>query len=115
VQSQTVVCERNEHLIYCCIRCGTTWTANGDDPNYLRDLIELNKVDISHGYCPICLRGERLSGIRRSQRREGYPDCYLRRDTCNELACCYRSSCDETEIEKWKGRIIQIKPHNEGL
>jgi hypothetical protein len=83
-------------MTYACLVCGTTWNQDG----------EFTK-EFSHGICPICLRSRGRDTIRRRQRREGYEGCY---DTgihnCGEISCCFRFSCQPSEIEQWEDSII---------
>lgn len=107
MQSQTVVCERNEHLVYRCIKCGCYWDTNGYNKEELKELILQNKIGVSSGYCPECLRGQAVSKIRKSQKQNGYPSCYLKaEESCDQTACCYRSSCLEEEVDKWRDLVV---------
>jgi hypothetical protein len=85
-----------------------------DTPENIREMIERDQVDISSGYCPECLRGQAVSKIRKSQKQNGYPTCYLKaEDFCDQLKCCYRSSCLEEEVEKWRQQVVLRKSYTE--
>lgn len=113
MQSQTAT-ECDDSYVYRCVRCGIYWSNNGEDHEKLRDMIKQNKIDVSSGYCPVCLRGQSLEKIRRAQKREGHRACYLREDgSCDQKACCYRSSCLEEEVEKWRKKVVLRESHIE--
>ena len=112
MQSQTT--KGDDEYVFCCVRCGIYWCNDGEDHERIRELIKQKKINISHGYCPECLRGQSTFKIRRSQKKEGHAQCYLKsEDSCDQQKCCYRSSCLEEEVEKWKKKIVLRTPHIE--
>ncbi|MFH0824850.1 MAG: hypothetical protein V2B18_19020, partial [Pseudomonadota bacterium] len=79
-----------------CLNCGVEW----GDP-------EASDMDISHGYCPQCLRGYYTERIRRAQLRSGYSDCFNRRyNDCTELFCRFRCACQDYLVEEWEKGVI---------
>ncbi len=84
-------------LKYKCLLCGIEW----GDPR-------ASESDISHGYCPTCIRKQYTSRIHRAQREAGYSDCFNRgHNDCAEHACCFRTACQEDLVKSWKRAIIQ--------
>ena len=69
-------------LKYKCLLCGIEW----GDPR-------ASESDISHGYCPTCIRKQYTSRIHRAQREAGSSDCFNRgHNDSAEHACCFRNS-----------------------
>ncbi|MGB6066314.1 MAG: hypothetical protein WBG50_16045 [Desulfomonilaceae bacterium] len=84
-------------LKYKCLLCGIEW----GDPR-------ASETDISHGYCPTCIRKQYTSRIHRAQRAAGYSDCFNRgHNDCAEHGCCFRAACQEDLVKSWKRAIIQ--------
>ena len=54
-------------LKYKCLLCGIEW---GDS--------QATEADISHGYCPACIRTRYTQRIHDAQLRAGYSDCFNR-------------------------------------
>ncbi len=81
---------------YECLLCGAQW----GDP-------EASESDISHGYCPLCLRAFYTDKIRRSQVKSGYSDCFNRGyNDCSEENCWFRAACQDAHIEGWRGEVF---------
>lgn len=90
-------------LKYKCLMCGIEW----GDPL-------ATEADISHGYCPKCIRDCYTDKIHRSQRQAGYSDCFNRgHDNCTEEECCFRAACQEDLIRDWKKEIIESNGDSE--
>jgi hypothetical protein len=84
-------------LKYKCLLCGIEW----GDPR-------ATDSDISHGYCPACIRNQYTSRIHRAQREAGYSDCFNRgHNDCSEEGCCFRAACQDELIRGWKRAVIQ--------
>jgi hypothetical protein len=83
-------------LKYQCLLCGVEW----GDPR-------ASESDISHGYCPSCIRKRYTSRIHKSQRDQGYSDCFNRGyNDCAEESCSFRAACQDASINNWKRAII---------
>ncbi len=84
-------------LKYKCLLCGIEW---GD--------AQAGESDISHGYCPTCLRQRYTSRIHRAQLQDGYSDCFNRGyNDCSEDQCCFRAACQDDSLRSWRKAIIQ--------
>ncbi len=84
-------------LKYKCLLCGIEWGA-----------AQATESDISHGYCPKCIRKHYTHRIQQSQLRAGYSDCFNRGyNDCCEEACCFRAACQDDLISSWKRAVIQ--------
>lgn len=83
-------------LKYKCLLCGIEW----GDP-------EATDADISHGYCPACIRTRYTERIHEAQVREGYSDCFNRGyNNCSEVGCCYRPACQDDSVASWRERLL---------
>ncbi len=83
-------------LKYKCLICGIEW---GDR--------RATDADISHGYCPKCIRGRYTDRIHKAQLKEGYSDCFNRgHNDCSEAFCCFRAACQDASLTKWKKEVI---------
>lgn len=94
-------------LKYKCLLCGIEW----GDPR-------ASELDISHGYCPTCIRTRYTGKIHKSQREAGYSDCFNRGyNDCSEESCSFRAACQEELIKGWKQAVIQraAAEESEGL
>jgi hypothetical protein len=84
-------------LKYKCLMCGIEW----GDP-------QASESDISHGFCPTCIRKRYTDRIHRSQIQAGYSDCFNRGyDDCSEQSCCFRTACLEQSVRSWREAIIR--------
>jgi hypothetical protein len=82
---------------YKCLFCGIEW----GDP-------EATEAEISHGYCPSCIRTRYTGRIHQAQRRAGYSDCFNRGyNDCSELNCCFRTACQDDSIVDWKKKLLE--------
>ncbi|GEM_PF-1223673 len=64
--------------------------------------------DISHGYCPRCIRKCYTQRIHEAQVRAGYYDCFNRGyDDYREDHCCFRAACPDDLIGEWKKASIR--------
>ncbi|MDQ7784911.1 MAG: hypothetical protein RDU20_18655 [Desulfomonilaceae bacterium] len=80
-----------------CLLCGVEWGDAG-----------ATEADISHGYCPSCIRKRYTQRIHQSQLREGYSDCFNRGyNDCGEVSCRFRAACQDDLIGNWKKAIIR--------
>jgi hypothetical protein len=76
---------------YSCLSCKASWGPVSDEDN------------ISHGFCPRCLRERQKELVWRRQHREYVSDCYARGyDDCTEVKCAFWSSCLDKNIQKWE-------------
>ncbi len=83
-------------LKYKCLLCGIEW---GDS--------QATEADISHGYCPACIRTRYTQRIHQAQLKAGYSDCFNRgHNDCSEGSCCYRAACQEDSVASWKKRLL---------
>lgn len=83
-------------LKYKCLLCGIEW----GDP-------QATESDVSHGYCPSCIRKRYTSRIHRAQRDAGYSDCFNRGyNDCAEEHCCFRAACQDDLVRSWKRAVI---------
>ncbi len=83
-------------LKYKCVICGIEW---GDN--------QATESDISHGYCPACIRKRYGERIHRSQLKEGYSDCFNRgHNDCSEVNCCFRAACQDESLARWKQKLL---------
>jgi hypothetical protein len=83
-------------LKYKCLLCGIEW----GDP-------EATEADISHGYCPDCIRTRYTERIHQAQVKEGYSDCFNRGySDCSEVSCCFRAACLEDSVASWRERLL---------
>jgi radical SAM superfamily enzyme len=83
-------------LKYKCLLCGIEW---GDS--------QASESEISHGYCPDCIRERYTEKIHEAQLRAGYSDCFNRGyNDCSELGCCFRSACQDYSVVKWRKRLL---------
>ena len=88
---------RRVMLKYKCLLCGIEW----GDPH-------ATEGEISHGYCPTCIRKHYTHRIHQAQRRAGYSDCFNRgHNDCDEEHCCFRAACQDDLIGSWKRAIIR--------
>lgn len=84
-------------LKHKCLICGIEW---GD-----RDATD---ADVSHGYCPTCIRARYTDRIHRAQLNGGYSDCFNRgHNDCSEHLCCFRAACQDASIRRWKQEVIE--------
>jgi hypothetical protein len=83
-------------LKYKCLMCGIEW----GDP-------EATEGEVSHGYCPRCIRASYQDKIHTAQLRSGYSDCFNRGySDCSENSCCFRFACQEESIAYWEQAVI---------
>jgi hypothetical protein len=83
-------------LKYKCLLCGIEW----GDP-------QATAFDVSHGYCPVCIRERYTQRIHQAQLRAGYTDCFNRgRSNCSETSCCFRTACQDDLVARWKKRLL---------
>jgi hypothetical protein len=83
-------------LKYKCLLCGIEW----GDP-------QATGFDVSHGYCPACIRNRYTERIRQAQLRAGYSDCFNRgHNDCSETSCCFRAACQDELVASWKERLL---------
>jgi len=88
-------------LKYKCILCGIEW----GDP-------QATESDISHGYCPTCIRKRYTQRIHRAQIRAGYSDCFNRgHNDCSEEQCCFRTACLDESVKTWRKAVIRTARH----
>jgi hypothetical protein len=81
---------------YKCLLCGIEW---GDS--------HATDADISHGYCPACIRTRYTDRIRASQLRAGYSDCFNRGYLdCSEENCRFRGACHNDSVACWEKRLL---------
>lgn len=84
-------------LKYKCLMCGVEW----GDP-------QAGESDISHGFCPTCIRKQYTTRIHQAQLQAGYSDCFNRGyNNCSEQACCFRTACQEELLRTWRAAIIR--------
>lgn len=84
-------------LKFKCLLCGIEW---GDS--------QASECDISHGYCPSCIRKRYTERIHASQLKAGYSACFNRGyNDCSEEACCFRSACLEESVRRWRCDVIE--------
>ncbi len=84
-------------LKYKCMICEVEW----GDPR-------ATEHDISHGYCPVCIRKRYTEKIHRSQLKHGYSDCFNRgHNDCTEAGCCFRTACQDDSMASWKKRLLK--------
>lgn len=80
-----------------CLLCGVEW---GDR--------RATDSEISHGYCPPCIRKRYTERIHQAQLRAGYSDCFNRgHNDCSEQHCCFRSACQDDLVGSWKKDVIR--------
>lgn len=83
-------------LKYKCLLCGIEW----GDP-------EATSFDVSHGYCPACIRERYTERIHQAQLRAGCSDCFNRgHNDCPEASCCFRTACQDELVARWKRRLL---------
>ncbi len=83
-------------LKYKCLLCGIEWGAP-----------HATESDISHGYCPACIREHYTKRIHQAQLRAGYSDCFNRGyNDCGEESCCFRAACQDDLIVSWRKRVL---------
>jgi hypothetical protein len=83
-------------LKHKCLLCGIEW----GDP-------QATESDISHGYCPKCIRKKYADRIHRSQLQQGYSDCFDRGyNDCTEDRCWFRAACQDASVKRWKDDVI---------
>ena len=83
-------------LKYKCLLCGIEW----GDP-------QAAASDVSHGYCPACIRERYTDKIHQAQRGAGYSDCFNRgHNDCSEQTCCFRPACQDDLVARWKRRLL---------
>jgi hypothetical protein len=104
ISAKTDPCLRNEVgfrsrrvvMKFKCLLCGVEC----GDP-------QATESDISHGYCPKCIRKRYTQRIHEAQVRAGDSDCFNRGyNGCGEEHCCFRVACQDDLIGKWKKAII---------
>lgn len=84
-------------LKYKCLLCGIEW----GDPHAADS-------EISHGYCPTCIRKRYTERIHKSQIQAGYSDCFNRGyNDCSEKGCRFRAACQDDSVRTWRKAIIQ--------
>lgn len=103
-----------KNLVYQCVRCKVIWRVDEShidiNEENLEFLVSVKQVGISTGICPICFRGKYIESVRASQRKEGYPDCFLRRnDSCDSIDCKYKSICQDSIVEDWQSKVIATR------
>lgn len=103
-----------KELVYQCIRCKVIWRFDESkieiNESNLEFLVSLKRVGVSSGICPICFRGKYIESVRASQRKEGYFDCFLRRnDSCNSDDCRYKSICQDSIVDDWQSKVIATR------
>jgi hypothetical protein len=83
-------------LKYKCLLCAREW----GDP-------QATGFDVSHGYCPACIRERYTERIQQAQLRAGYSDCFNRGyNDCSEASCCFRTACQDELVARWKKRLL---------
>jgi hypothetical protein len=83
-------------LKYKCLVCGIEW----GDP-------QATESEISHGYCPICIRERYTERIHQAQVQAGYCACFNSGcNDCGEERCCFRAACQDELIASWKRAVI---------
>lgn len=83
-------------LKFKCLLCGIEW----GNP-------AATDSDISHGYCPTCIRRCYTQRIHQAQLRAGYSDCFNRgHNHCSEEHCCFRAACQDDLVGSWKRAVI---------
>lgn len=83
-------------LKYKCLLCGIEW----GNP-------QATELDISHGYCPKCIRERFTDRIHRAQKKEGYSDCFNRGyNDCSEVRCSFRAACQDASVTRWRRKVI---------
>ena len=84
-------------LKYKCLLCGIEW----GDP-------QATEAEISHGYCPVCIRKRYTARIHQAQMRAGYSDCFNRGyNDCSEVSCCFRMACQDDSVVSWRKRLLE--------
>ncbi len=84
-------------LKYKCLMCGIEW----GNP-------QATDADISHGYCPACIRKRYTERIHQAQQKAGYSDCFNRgHNDCSELSCCFRTACQEESVARWREKLLE--------
>ena len=82
---------------YKCLLCGIEW----GNP-------EATDSDISHGYCPNCIRACYTDRIHEAQLKAGFSDCFNRgHSDCSEDACRFRAACQDDSVSNWKEEVIE--------
>lgn len=82
---------------YKCLVCGIEW----GDP-------QAPESEISHGYCPTCIRTRYTERIHQAQLRAGYSACFNKGyNDCGEEHCCFRTACQDELIGSWKREVIR--------
>ena len=95
-------------MIYGCIECKKIWCSQ--EKFDLLDKLNLdleNRLDISHGLCPECI-SKRVEMIHRSQRKQGYSECYNTNDDCTNLVCCFKPYCGEKSLCDWRSNVVLL-------
>jgi hypothetical protein len=83
-----------------CLICKIEW---GDS--------DASDEDISHGYCPLCIRRYYTDRIRQAQRNAGFSDCFNRGfSDCSEFACWFWSACQDRRVAMWDAQVIDPAP-----
>jgi hypothetical protein len=102
-----------KELVYQCVRCKAVWTYNENSlvtRDNLEFLVSVKKVGVSTGICPVCFRGQYVDSVRSSQRKEGYPDCFLRyNDSCSSSDCKFKNACQDHRVKSWQSKVIANK------
>jgi hypothetical protein len=84
-------------LKYKCLICGIEWGDSG-----------ATESDISHGYCPLCIRTRFTERINQSLLRAGHSDCFNSGyNDCAEKSCCFRTACQEDSIAGWRKALLE--------
>ena len=79
-----------------CLLCGIEW---GDS--------QATEADISHGYCPACIRARYTRRIHEAQLKDGYSACFNKGyNDCSEVSCCFRAACQEDSVVSWKEKVL---------
>jgi len=83
-------------LKYKCLLCGIEW----GDP-------QATEAEISHGYCPLCIRKGFTERIQRAQVRAGHCECFNNGyNDCSEAECCFRPACQDDSVVNWTKRVL---------
>ena len=83
---------------YKCLVCGIQW----GDP-------QATEAEVSHGYCPLCIRKRFTERIRQAQVRTGHSDCFNRSyNDCSEVKCSFWTACQDDSVVSWKKRLLGL-------
>jgi hypothetical protein len=85
-----------DEVTYRCIYCGVLWGSP----------LGIEHEEYSDGICPKCFRS-RVDLVHRTQKREGYWDCFATADEyCDQQTCTFRFACLTSCIEEWEFLIL---------